>query len=517
MAGPGQIEQSINVQDMIAILKRRFLWAAIPAAAGVLLAVVLAIFWPAEYESGTVVLVQPKGIPDQLAASTVAYDTEAAFNAIRLRIMTRDHLSKVIDALNLYQDSNDTRTRQITHMRSKITIEPIPPAIIDPRKPIQVNSFRIAFRDPDPKVARNVAAALTREFQKTNLAQRSEQAQGTHDFIRAELDRARDERGRVGRELSDYKEKHRGELPEDLRINQHRLETLSGQRGQALAGLDTARDRRDHFRKEMLEVSKSGSREEVDPVARERAVELLLRQHLSMGKTEKHPDVVIARQELMELNELIDSMESEQHAITPEAALMRRAMSEQMVRANVLQKQLARIDEAIARFEERILNTPRRSSEIGHLEAQYSSLTQSIVELQSKQVAASIGLSLESSQQGERFQIVESALVPTEPISPNRPLILVVGSAAGLLIGMLLMGLREMGDESFHSVSDLQNALGLPVLGAIPAIQIGGARTSRLRRWVGVGMILVAFHGVNLGSEPTDMSAAPIEIGGENV
>lgn len=97
--------------------------------------------------------------------------------------------------------------------------------------------------------------------------------------------------------------------------------------------------------------------------------------------------------------------------------------------------------------------------------------------------------------------MVETAVVPGEPVSPNRPLFVLVGTALGLLAGLSLLAVREIADESFHTVRDLQGTLGLPVLGTIPAIEVaGGASGSAgVRRWIGTGLVVLALGAGALG------------------
>ena len=69
----------------------------------------------------------------------------------------------------------------------RLLIEPLPPAIIDPRKPIEIESFRIAFQGRNPKVVADVTNQLTREFLSANLRSRTRLAEGTREFIEGEL------------------------------------------------------------------------------------------------------------------------------------------------------------------------------------------------------------------------------------------------------------------------------------------------------------------------------------------
>ena len=57
-----------------------------------------------------------------------------------------------------------------------ITIEPILPPIVDPRRPVEIDSFRIAYRGQTPDTVAAVANELAREFIRENLEVRSADA-----------------------------------------------------------------------------------------------------------------------------------------------------------------------------------------------------------------------------------------------------------------------------------------------------------------------------------------------------
>ena len=497
-AAGGQGELGFSPMELWGVLSRRFWWLVIPSGIGLVASLILALVWPAEYEAEAIVAVEPQDIPTHLVLPTVGTDTEAAFNAIRLRILARDKLSQIIDDLNLYPErAGDPRESVIIHMRNYITIDPLPPAVIDPRKPVQIESFRIAFRDRSPEIARDVANRLEREFRAANLDQRANQAQGTSEFIQAELQRGRRERERVGLELSVFKEKYRGELPEDMPINQQRLARLNIELTQVRSALETSAAQVGRLKVEIDEVRSHGPAEETfDPARRQQAAEIELSQHLARGKTEKHPDVVISRAEIAELDGLIAAnKENDDRPMSHRESSLARELREHEVRQLVLGREIKRLNTTAAEYEDRIVISPRRGAAIGHLEAQYQSLTEAIEVLQAKKVAADMGQAVELAQKGEKFQVVEIAVLPSQPVSPNRPLFVLVGTVLGLLAGLSLLAVREIADESFHTVRDLQGTLGLPVLGTIPAIEVAGGAVVReggMRRWIGTSLVVLA-------------------------
>jgi uncharacterized protein involved in exopolysaccharide biosynthesis len=272
--------------------------------------------------------------------------------------------------------------------------------------------------------------------------------------------------------VSDYKENYQGELPEQLSLNRERLERNRIDLATTESKAEGARDQVRLLTQQLQEYRAASANDQTDPSVRKSTMELELNRMLSAGKTDKYPDVVRARAEIAALDKMIAEKSDQpiSAAQSREEIAMRDKLRDFEVEQSVLSGEIERLKADIAEYEQRIENTPRRAAELDHLEAQYKNITEAIRTLQLKKVDADIGRTMETTSKGERFRVVESAELPTSPISPNRPVWFIAGTLIGMLIGLGLLVVREMNDQSYHSVTDLQNSLGLPVLAAVPVL-----------------------------------------------
>jgi capsular exopolysaccharide synthesis family protein len=71
------------------------------------------------------------------------------------------------------------------------------------------------------------------------------------------------------------------------------------------------------------------------------------------------------------------------------------------------------------------------------------------------------------------ISIVDRAEVPGSPAKPNKPLILAIAAVIGLLAGLLLAFVLEHLDETITTPDDIEQKLGLALVGAIPALARG--------------------------------------------
>ncbi|MCP4706353.1 MAG: hypothetical protein GY865_17280 [candidate division Zixibacteria bacterium] len=68
------------------------------------------------------------------------------------------------------------------------------------------------------------------------------------------------------------------------------------------------------------------------------------------------------------------------------------------------------------------------------------------------------------------FKVVQPAQVPLYPIEPDKKKLIIMGVILGLILGGGLVLVLELLDSSFKHVEDVEEYLGIPVIGVIPVI-----------------------------------------------
>jgi hypothetical protein len=107
---------------------------------------------------------------------------------------------------------------------------------------------------------------------------------------------------------------------------------------------------------------------------------------------------------------------------------------------------------------------------------------------------------MESEQKGERFTLIEPPLVPEEPSSPNRSLVLLLGLVLSLAAAIAIPMFLEALDARVRGQRDLTTLVSAPPLAVIPWIttdEEAGARKRR-RIWMLAGGLLACIVAVVL-------------------
>jgi hypothetical protein len=119
-------------------------------------------------------------------------------------------------------------------------------------------------------------------------------------------------------------------------------------------------------------------------------------------------------------------------------------------------------------------------------------------EVRQKQMAAQLAQNLEAEQKGERFTLIEPPLVPEQPASPNRPLLLLLGTLLSIAGAIGYAMLREIVDGQVSGGRDLRSIIGVAPLAVVPFVELDSDRQSARRRqgyWLAgaaVGLVVVA-------------------------
>lgn len=73
----------------------------------------------------------------------------------------------------------------------------------------------------------------------------------------------------------------------------------------------------------------------------------------------------------------------------------------------------------------------------------------------------------------DSVSIVDAAVIPDKPIKPNKTLNVLIAFVAGFMASAGLVFLLEYLDNTVKTSNDVENLLGIPVLGIIPNYELG--------------------------------------------
>ncbi|MGZ3533937.1 MAG: GumC family protein [Thermodesulfobacteriota bacterium] len=489
-------DKPFTIQDYLDIGLRRKWYIIVPLVICVLGSFGVYKYLPKVYKATTLILVQPQRVPENYVRPTITDSVASRLNTIGQEILSRTRLEKVIQEFNLYSDIRKSVPMEgiVEVMRRAVEVK----VQANPQNERVQNSFSVSFEGKDPETVMMVTNKLASLFIEENLKVREDRAEGTSEFLSKEL-QGMDERLRQKEyEIRNFRERAMGQLPQQLDANLRILERLQQQIKTTNESLRAAEDRIIVIQNqiEMMkkrEIVRVGSQGDIsvdrgeDPLI---AQLRNLRSDLAVAQSkykENHPDVIDLKRKIADIEPKIrESMRKTKGqgvsgqnltppSLDPETERLLTQYTEQYHAAALETKRLREeekeLKQQIAFYQRRIEDTPRREQELALLTRDYDLLKTNYQSLLDKKIQAQMAQNLEHKQQGEQFKILDPARVPEKPVKPDRNKILLIGTVIGLALGLGLTWLRETMDQSFHTVSDVESYLGLPVLATIPSLR----------------------------------------------
>lgn len=486
-------EQGLQLDDLVAVLKRRTGLVAGVAGAITLLALLVAALLPNTYESKAVLLIEPQSISSNLVESNLQEtDLNSRLHLIQMQILSRSRLSDVISKLDVYPEESKTMPREeiIELMRDEVTVVPLLSELEAEagirNRDVQITTFLLSFRHRQRQMASDVANKLARSFVEEHIKDRTRESSVTSEFIEAELTRLSDRIRQVDTQIAQVKGSNAGSLPEDIESNQRLHERLVQQVRQAQRDLTLAESDEAFYRQQVAAGGTdnymfSGNR--MTPERRIETLKLQVGEYESRGYTEKHPDMIHARAEIAELEATAaETAEGQSEDLSMGQQNAKAEQQRASLRAAAARSDLSRLSEQLVAIEDRLAKTPQVQAQLSGLERDYEHLFGSFQDYSEKQLAASVAADMERRQQGERFRLLEEAVPAEELASPNRPVIILVGLIFGLGLGLAAALLAEANDRSFHDSRTLQDRLGIPVLASVPEVILASDRALARRK-----------------------------------
>ena len=148
--------------------------------------------------------------------------------------------------------------------------------------------------------------------------------------------------------------------------------------------------------------------------------------------------------------------------------------------------QMKRANDQIKQYQGRIETVPLGERQYGELIRERDLARSKYVDMDDKLGRAKVSQDMEGRRQGELLELLDSASLPTDPTEPKRPLVISIGAALGLLLGVVIAGAREVKDTSLKNLKDVRAYTQMQILGSVPLLENDFVvRRRRRLAWLG--------------------------------
>ncbi|CUH80865.1 polysaccharide chain length determinant protein, PEP-CTERM locus subfamily [Tritonibacter multivorans] len=483
-------------------------FTVIGAGVGVWLALTL----PTAYKSEAVLVVESGQIPDELAASTVRTGEIEALQIIRQRILSRDVLLELANDLNIFPAGSDLGAdNKVDSLRERIEIA-TRGGQVNRRLPRDATIVSVGFTANSATLSANTVNELVTLILQTNVEMRTSVARQTLEFFTQEVERFEAELAQLSAQILDFQEANLEALPDSLEFRRDRQLRLR----ERLADLEQQQVALQDRRIQLISLYESTGTTSVEGALRQPAIAAqslrpaeqnlaqLRNEYASLAAvlSESNPRMALLRSQ-------IDVAEQVVAALPPLGASTGGDSSTQDPQKTLYEIQLADLDTQIGYIDDQkeaaraqlstitrsIEATPGNSVTLSALERQYEALQAQYNQAIASKSRAETGSMIESLSRGQRITVVEQAVPPDNPSSPNRPMVAMAGTAAGFGFALAIALLLELLNQKIRRPEDL-SALEIEAFAVIPYMQTPGETTAIIIRRL---VLTVVFFTLTVG------------------
>jgi polysaccharide chain length determinant protein (PEP-CTERM system associated) len=507
--------RSLDVEDYIDILRRHKAWILGPVFAALVVSVVVAFLWPDTYVSTAVIRVVPPQVPATLVATNTSGDVQGRINSLAQLILSRATLLNIINTQGLYKKELSRKPSDdvIEEMRAHdIRIVPVAQSLQQSDRGPQYPTFEIRFSYNNRVTAQRVVENLVARFLEENTREVSQETISTTQFLRDQWDLARKKLDAVEQQLSVFRSKNLGHLPEEQQSNFSQLNAMQSQ----MLNLNTAMNRVNQEKllyENQLRIFRDQLSSLKDPVIQEQVLqqkndklsekdrEIAQLENTLVAMRERykdnHPDVqhliaviasakkqreTLAKEEETKKPDSTAAAAPSTRPANPQFVREQRDLDAQIQRMQGLiqakdlemddyKKQAKDAEATIRAYQSRIEGIPVGIKEYDELIRERELAKREYEDLDRRLNTSTMSTALVNHQQGERLEQLDPPSLPQTPSEPKRPLIVAIGTGLGLVLGLCLAGAREVKDTALKNLKDVRAYTQLPVLGSIPLLE----------------------------------------------
>ena len=499
----------LDFEDYVDIVRRHRSWIFGPTLAAVVIAVVVAYLWPDTYVSTATIRIIPPQVPQTLVQSNLTMSMSARLTSMEEVILSRATLTNIITTFGLYKKELASMPMDdvVERMRTK-DIKIFQPQDVSQREGDRgdmATAFQVSFSYDNRFQAQKVTNELVSRFITENLRNRTDESAGTTQFLDSEMQAAKKRLDEAEQRMSDFRAQNMGRLPDQMQANMQALNGLQVE----LTSVNSAMSRVTQDKllmenqikilKDQLKTIQDGAVQSEVTTAKNDKLADLDRQIASLETNltalrqrykETYPDVQTAEKLLADARQNRAELLKEQAAAptqvrkitNPQALREAQAVNAAIERVQAqmaakdlemqqYQKDLARINDSIKSYQSRIESVPIGEKEYGQLLADVELARREYSDLNMKYQTSRIATNLENRRQGETLELLDPASLPQTPTQPKRYFIVAGGLGLGLLVGVILAGVREIKDSSLKNLKDVRAYTQLPILGSVPLLE----------------------------------------------
>lgn len=488
-------KNKIDVQALLHLVKRRKWFIIVPLILASIGGYIRIITLVSEYRSTAIVLINKNFIlTDRM--SNVLPGVEAR-DKIKLRdqketitkqLLSTSLLKQVVEQTGLTpSEAQKERAKKLVASQPKLNPAEATKLVqaISLRTSIEINFpsrgdyIEVSTTSSDPQKAYLVTNALVRVFIENILLEELSHMQGTLEFSQAQMEIYRKQADEAEARLRQFKLNMAVAKGEDVPINPANVAQARNQIAANSVEISNKIKESSDLDRQLgrfaseIRIQQTQMAAEIKASLIEKLADLA---KLMISQNWNSGDILRLNSEIATLkdkyaNEIENNGARGLRGIYPENAI-NIAVQKEIVQSEIafLQAQRKALDRLLSSFNSHSTMLPSQEVTLQKLQADFEKFREMYQIFAEQMRSAQITSAMQKLDKQIRYKIIDPAQLPTEPVNASTNQVILVALIMGLGVGAGFIYLLEFIDQSFKSVDEIENYLGLIVLGTVPRI-----------------------------------------------
>ena len=427
--------------------------------------VAMALTLPPRFEASAKLLVESAQIPGSTSQQS---DAPRQLEVIRQRLLTRSNLIDIANKFNVFADEGPMAPDEVvSEMRRQTSID-----LTSGRG--RATSMSISFNANRSSVSADVVNEFVTLVLNEDTDIRTKKSRQTLEFYSQQVQRRNDELSKLSAEIVTFKEANKDALPEGLNYRLDRQSTLQERLNLAerdRASLMDQRDRLQTFKTPVGDRTIALTPDQQQLQALEAELSAALAVYSQDNPKVRLLQARIEQQKTKMAAAPVQVAGDAEGAGSAAATVFDLQLAELDSRIQFIDEQMSRTTTEIEALREAIEATPTVAIRLEELEREYGNTQVLYNQAVSERAVAQTEDQIVENVKGERVTVIEQAVAPSSPNSPNRKLVAGGGVFAGSALAALFFVLTELLNRAIRRPIDLSRSLGVQPLATIPYLE----------------------------------------------
>lgn len=457
-------EITIDLRDLWNVLKKNTATIRKVTIGCVAAAVVYLIVVPPTYESTALLRVkQPKGLGSSILEALPTGNPMASKQLMSTYAEILKSRSVVVPVIEATEEGKDGKYPEYeAYLKSRIATAPFKDTEI----------MKVTFKANTAEDAQKGNKLLVEGFlNRLTELERGEQ-KTTRQFIEERVNTSKEELQAAESVLTEFKKEHKLLAPESqVQLAAEKLTLADKLRAENQVALEAARARNNAVKAQLQNNTASIADNATISGMQAKLAELEAERVSYLDKyTDKHPRVIEVNKEIANMRKTMDAeFKRVAEMMVPSSNPVHQGLLADMFKSeaeiSVAQSNL----QAVKALENKYNNDVATLSEV---EQEYLTLLRDVTV--SQEIYVMLAKRLEEAKVAEvavstEVQVVDEPTLPEQRVAPKRGMTLVLAFLLGILGSCGFVIARELMNRTVKTSEDVENYLGLPVLGQIPS------------------------------------------------